>query len=76
MRDRVLVGAEGRLLAQSVSSARSVWRDENRRIADAQGRMSVHRRIADLIPSHGEGQLMTLTGLCTQSVIGPLPTQG
>ncbi len=27
-------------MAQSVSSARSVWRDENRRIADAQGRMS------------------------------------
>ena len=24
--------------------------------------MSVHRRIADLIPSHGEGQLMTRSG--------------
>ncbi len=25
--------------------------------------MSVHRRIADLIPSHGEGQFMTLNRL-------------
>lgn len=24
--------------------------------------MSVHRRIADLIPGHGEGQLMTRSG--------------
>ncbi len=30
-------GAECRLMAQSVSLARSVWRDGNRRIADAQG---------------------------------------
>jgi len=26
--------------------------------------MSVHRRIADLIPSHGEGQLMTQSVNC------------
>ncbi len=33
--------------------------------------MSVHRRIADLIPSHGEGQLMTQLGHSAYSWFQP-----
>ena len=33
--------------------------------------MSVHRRIADLIPSHGEGQLMTQLGHSAYSRFRP-----
>ncbi len=51
-----------RLLAQSVSLARSVWRDGNRRIADARVCMSVYRRISDPVQSNAECTLMTQSG--------------
>ena len=41
------------------SLARSVWRDGNRRIADARACMSVYRRISDPVQSNAECTLMT-----------------
>ena len=51
-------------MAQCTRSARSLIRDENRRIADARARMSVQRRIADLIRAARECTFLTQLRPC------------
>ena len=67
--------AEWRLMAQSVSSARSVSRSGQRRITDVPARMSAHRHIPDPVQRDAKCALMTQPGHLSLFLDAESPTR-